>query len=78
MTKDELYEKLIWELHFDNGVWIKGTIDKVSQHFADFEGQKLSISAMQPVDVAVYTDEYFKLVKTNPDLTFDDFVDSKF
>ena len=59
MNYSELCDKVLYKLTFDNGLTIIGPVDKVSQHFCDFEGHTFTFNPDQPEDIKPIMDKYF-------------------
>ena len=73
MTNEQIYDSLIYELTFDNGVKLTGSLDKLSNHLADFDGPVMVISRKQPDSIKSIVDEYHAMNDVSP-IKFEDFL----
>lgn len=77
MTRNDMYNNLVYELVFVNGLKLTGTFDKIGNHLGDFEcDRELLISRRQPEELLELVTEYHKVNDTTP-TKFEDFLTSK-
>lgn len=77
MTRNDMYDNLVYELVFTNGIKLIGTLDKIGNHLGDFDcDRELLISRHQPDDLIDVVTEYHKVNDATP-TKFEDFLTSK-
>ncbi len=73
MSNEEIFDAIIYELTFSNGVKLTGPLDKVSNHLTDFDDPKMVISRNQPESIKSIVDEYHSINDVTP-IKFEDFL----
>lgn len=77
LTLDYILENLMYDLVIDETVNLHGNIDYVSSHFADGNTNKFSVSKSQPKELQSFVNEYFEVLKIEPNLTIETFYNRK-